>query len=632
MEATQVQPKPPALDLAPVKVSPLRARPLLAVPIVVAIAALLFSTFQSQQNELEAQHFEGETTNLDVAYQQVLTGYERAAQVIFDEIVNQPEVLALMAQANSTDVAEQDAARDALYDLLSETYARLELINLRQLHFHLPDNTSFLRFHRPELYGDNLTGIRYTIEQTNLTLAPVTGFEEGRIFNGFRYVFPLLYEDAHVGSVETSVSFIAIQRDLNESLLGGTTFLIRSDVVEAKVFEDEQANYVVSDLTPVYAYDREVIETYDDPDVSWQRIQDLNAAIRDDVADRLAAGETFSVYARVDNTNYNVTFIPIDNVQGQQVGYIILYNEDDFIPDTRRTYTTSQAGILIIGLGVLLFLWYLDRSTTFISRQRAQLAEQNVKLDIARHDAEVANQLKSQFLANMSHELRTPLNAILNFTKFVSTGMMGTVSEQQVETLDKVTDNGQHLLEMINDLLDISKIEAGQLKLFIEDDISLERELAAVSAVAQSLLSDKDVKLATQLDPNLSAMVGDRRRLRQVMLNLVSNACKFTTTGSISIKLQRDGDDLLFSVTDTGPGIAAEDQELIFETFRQTAEGMKAGGTGLGLPISRRLAEIHGGKLWVESELGKGATFYMRVPLRSADLLKMKQAQDAQVS
>lgn len=251
----------------------------------------------------------------------------------------------------------------------------------------------------------------------------------------------------------------------------------------------------------------------------------------------------------------------------------------------------------------------------------------------ARAEAEKANIVKSQFLAAMSHELRTPLNAVLNFTQFVSSGMLGEVNADQVDMLNKVVQSGKHLLSLINDVLDISKIEAGALKLFIEEDVQMVKEADAVVATAQTLLHGKSVTVETDFDQNLPMVAGDKRRIRQIMLNLVSNACKFTDEGAIHISLQRKDNDILFAVKDTGPGIEEEDFELIFETFRQTNTGLRQGeGTGLGLPISRRLAETHGGRLWLESTVGVGSTFYFTIPINNPELTllaKRKEAHDA---
>lgn len=616
-------------------------RPIYLIPLIFVVGFLALNTFSEAQNRLEAQHYTNQISTLDVAYKQVLAGYNRSAQIIYQEIVNQEAVLALLAQANEATTPDvQDIARQALYDLLITQYQRLEQLDLRQLHFHLPDNTSFLRFHQPDRYGDDLTDIRYTVKMANQTLQPITGFEEGRIFNGFRYVFPLFYQEKHIGSVETSVSFNAIQRDLNASLAGGTTFLLKSAVVDAKVFEDLQSNYFVSDLSAEYAYDKAVVENYQDSDMTWETITEINSAIQATIAPQLSIGQAFSHYTRVNNKDYTVTFLPVLNVEGEQVGYILSYVLDSFIPSSRVSFLASQVAVIIIGIGSALFFWYLDRSTSFINRQRLQLAEQNLSLekanhalDVARQQAESANQLKSQFLANMSHELRTPLNAILNFTRFVSEGIAGNVTEEQVDMLSKVTDNSKHLLSLINDLLDISKIEAGQLKLFIEEEVSLVREFDAVKDVAKTLLVEKPVSVVTHCDPNIPPILGDKRRIRQIWLNLVSNACKFTSTGHVTLSLKQEGDSVLFSVQDTGMGIAKEDHELIFETFIQTQAGIKqGGGTGLGLLISRRLAEIHGGKLWLESELGKGSTFYVSLPIRSPQLILLKESQQALVT
>ena len=231
--------------------------------------------------------------------------------------------------------------------------------------------------------------------------------------------------------------------------------------------------------------------------------------------------------------------------------------------------------------------------------------------------------MKSQFLASMSYELRTPLNAVLNFTEFVGLGLMGPVNDKQKDALNKALDSGKHLLALINDVLDMTKIEAGMLKLFVEGDIDLQQELETAITATQPLLKDKPVAFVQDVDDTLPLIVGDRRRIRQVLLNLLSNAAKFTEEGSVTLSVKKNNDMVLFAVSDTGPGIALEDQTLIFEPFKQTETGIQhASGTGLGLPISKRLVEAHGGRLWVESQVGEGAAFYFTLPIRSLALVQ----------
>lgn len=239
-------------------------------------------------------------------------------------------------------------------------------------------------------------------------------------------------------------------------------------------------------------------------------------------------------------------------------------------------------------------------------------------VESARNEAERANRVKSQFLASVSHELRTPLNSIINFTRFVQRGVMGPVTGEQDEALGKVLTSGRHLLNLINDVLDISKIEADALELFIEPNISLHELLAKSVPIAQNLLVDKQVVLRTDIDSALPHIAADAQRVLQIILNILSNACKFTEQGSIVVSAHQHNDEVIIAVKDTGPGIAPEETEAVFETFRQTEAGLKrGGGTGLGMPISRRLAEAHGGRLWLESDLGKGTTFFVALPIQS---------------
>lgn len=250
-----------------------------------------------------------------------------------------------------------------------------------------------------------------------------------------------------------------------------------------------------------------------------------------------------------------------------------------------------------------------------IAVRNSQLFEET---NAALLQAERANSVKSAFLASMSHELRTPLNAIINFTKFVAKGAMGPVNEEQRETLNEVIDSAKHLLNLINDVLDMSKIEAGSLKLFIEPDVDLNAIMKTLVATGKTLLAGKPVDLRLEIETLLPTITGDRQRILQILLNILSNACKFTERGHITILAQQIDDEVLFAIEDTGPGIAPEDQPLVFEAFQQTATGLRqAGGTGLGMPISRSLVEAHGGRLWLESEPGKGSIFYVALPLQA---------------
>jgi signal transduction histidine kinase/HAMP domain-containing protein len=260
----------------------------------------------------------------------------------------------------------------------------------------------------------------------------------------------------------------------------------------------------------------------------------------------------------------------------------------------------------------------IDLLQTFAAQ--SVLAIQNARLfseieDKSRQLA-TASKHKSQFLANMSHELRTPLNAILGYTELMVDNTYGELPAKARDVLERVQSNGRHLLGLINAVLDLSKIEAGQLTLTLAD-YSLEDVVNGVFAAVEPLALRKQVGLRVEMPPDLPAGRGDARRLTQVLLNLVGNAIKFTDAGEVVVKPSASNGMFKVAVCDTGPGIAVADQSKIFEEFRQAEipSNAQKSGTGLGLAISKRIIEMHGGRIWVESDLGRGSTFAFTLPV-----------------
>jgi signal transduction histidine kinase/putative methionine-R-sulfoxide reductase with GAF domain len=285
-------------------------------------------------------------------------------------------------------------------------------------------------------------------------------------------------------------------------------------------------------------------------------------------------------------------------------------------------------------IGVLLLLRHEARpfteqhialASTFADQ--AVIAIENVRLfdeiqDKSRQLAE-ASQHKSQFLANMSHELRTPLNAILGYTELIADGVYGEPTAKMLDVLKRLESNGKHLLGLINDVLDLSKIEAGQLKLDLAE-YSIQDVAQTVYSAVEPLAADKKLVFKCDVAPNLPIGHGDGRRLTQVLLNLVGNAIKFTDTGEVVIKADASNGTLNLSVRDTGPGISSADQGKLFQEFQQADNSItkQKGGTGLGLAISKRIIEMHGGKIWLESAVGKGSTFFVTLPIQVQDHAK----------
>lgn len=308
-----------------------------------------------------------------------------------------------------------------------------------------------------------------------------------------------------------------------------------------------------------------------------------------------------------------------------------IHRPNPLLPETR-----AEAGIpLRIGSRIIGALdiqarevgAFLDADIAILETLTDQIA---VAIDNARsyelaqkavNEMRELDRIKSQFLANMSHELRTPLNSIIGFSRVILKGIDGPINEQQHQDLSAIYNSGGHLLNLINDVLDLSKIEAGKMELAIEE-LNIADTINSVLSTAAGLIKDKPVRLEKELSPNIPPVRADAMRIRQVLINLMANAAKFTEEGTITVEAgphtsSTGVQEVLVSVRDTGPGISAEDQTKLFQQFSQvdSSPTRKSGGTGLGLSISQRLIELHNGRIGVHSVVGEGSTFYFTIPV-----------------
>ena len=361
-------------------------------------------------------------------------------------------------------------------------------------------------------------------------------------------------------------------------------------------------------------------------------------------AENPTADDVLPIRVRVERLSSNLKSLAADLADGTraEVDDLIERNASSFA-SSRALFIGVAAGAIVLALLLGLVLsWSLIGPIRNIDGRLASIASgdfsgrvevdnrdelgalganvnrMNDELRRVYSELESASQHKSEFLANMSHELRTPLNAIIGFSQVLRDEMVGSVNEKQAEYLDDIISSGNHLLSLINDVLDLSKVEAGQVELQMHP-FSLREALERGVVMVRERATEEGVRVAFAADPEIDQVDGDERRIKQVIFNLLSNAVKFTPAGGeVDVSATPANGEVRVSVADTGPGIAPEDWERIFEEFQQseTGDGQRE-GTGLGLALAKRFVELHGGRIWLESELGRGSTFTFALPARS---------------
>jgi nitrogen-specific signal transduction histidine kinase len=313
------------------------------------IEILFFISAQYYHNKEINEHLQKSTSTLDVKINTMTKSWFLATPTTFvSQIINQPKITKLYSKAYLATAERKQEIRDSLYNMLIINYEFLKIQGVRQLHFHLPDNESFLRFHRPYKFGDNLTNFRYSVKMTNKNKRNYSGFEEGRIFNGFRYVFPLYHQTKHIGSVEISFSFKAIELILRKHWYNNAGFMLNKKVVNTKVFESEKSNYTQSILSDNYLHEKDFMcYGSDNHDI----LKQIDKKISPKIQQQLSDNRNFTVYQKIENDYYTISFISIKNVEGKPIAYIFAYNKDNMIAQYKSWNLLTQIlGLILIGL------------------------------------------------------------------------------------------------------------------------------------------------------------------------------------------------------------------------------------------------------------------------------------------
>ncbi len=594
------------------------------LPAVLVVLPTTVMLLMIQQHMLaqEAQRYaESRLASLRGAFMQAQHDYQVISDLVYEQVILPAQAGALLAQAQAGE-AQANQARLLLQERMARAYGQLRTLGVKQVHFHLPDNRSFLRMHRPDRYGDDLTDVRATVRRANALKQRVVGFEEGRVFNGFRFIYPLTWESQHVGTVEVSApSSALLARIVRE--MDMVQFAVSRAVVQDKVFSEYQELYAATPLADellvennMFVRTRSLAEAVPSiaDDASRARLKARMAQLMQGAP---VAGR--ACWHRQNGENLLLLYLPVLNVDGERAAAVLGVERSAVLTGLLHLARGQTAAILICAVLVVVGAALLSAELRRVRDNLRRIGDLNQRI-------EEADRAKSAFLASMSHEIRTPLTAILGYSELLREQLeTDGVPTERLEQLDVVSRAGDHLLAIINDILDLSKIEAGKMTLE-NTAFSLPELLSDVDQIMQARVAGTPVQLVKTARSALpTQMEGDPTRLRQVLMNLLGNAVKFTERGLIELVVATDRDSatprLRIEVRDTGIGMAPEQAARLFQPFTQAGEFItrRYGGTGLGLSISRKLTEMMGGALTLAySRAGEGSCFVVDLPLRGA--------------
>ncbi len=597
-------------------------KPLLLLFVVLEVGALFL--FYQIKEEKRNIYLQSQIEQFQKEYDTIIETYYLVSRTLFDEVINKPEIIKIFKDAGRADLRQQSVLRERLFQKLEPTYRRLKQKNLKQLHFHLPDTTSFLRFHRPGKYGDNLRNVRYSLVKTNRDKIPVTGFEEGRIYNGFRYVFPLFDGTTHIGSVETSLSFRAIQQEMTKLYDGEYDFMIARKTVEKKVFRSELDNYTPSDISGEFYFEKAMMEPdhtqTGDPDhthIERDSITEINRHLRQhrDLQTHLGAREPFAVGYKTKAGCYTVTLIPIENVQKEKVAYLISYRRDHTIGSFDHGMQQKMVISTLLILILIAFMYKNEKLHTLLHKQlllEKKEKEQNKKL-LVQH-SKLAG--LGEMIGSIAHQWKQPLNSLgLIIQDMPEAYEYGEVDKAY---LDNVVDISMEQIDFmtrtIEDFRNFFKPSLKEERFDITDSVNDITKLLAPQFHSKEIGLTVDNRLTGQ------TVNGIKNEFDQVVFNLLNNAkeaiIEAGVDGKISILLEPKDNTVSLTVTDNGGGVDAVILEKVFEPYA-TSKGES--GTGIGLYMAKTIIEEHmHGTITLENIDG-GARFTITLPQSETD-------------
>ncbi len=544
---------------------------------------VLYTLLYLEKESKIEQYLKNKTSHVVRDYNQAYRKYKDLSANIYESFIDTREITAILASA----AEDKQTARQSLLKALGDHYTRWKKYNIKQLHFHLPGNESFLRFHRPTKHGDDLTGIRPTVEWVAQNQRPIDGFEEGRIYNGYRFVYPLFHRDSFIGSVEVSFSAYSMIDEFITTYNGNANLLMRKSVSDAKVMKNEIANYIQSPL-PDFGYEESIIKKLknrnkrlDGSGIPQQTLQRIN--------DKILEGSSFSTY--IDSLNKNLTFIPLKNpVTNKVVAAFIIATKATYIPNKQLNFKTVYTVLSPFMLFLLTFIY-----REFVAKHKLEhineLLEYKVESEVAKNrqkDQMITQQAKlaamGEMIGAIAHQWRQPLNSL-------SINIENLEDDYDDNLIDKDFID-QFIIKQIRTIKFMSKTIDDFRNFFrIDKHKSVFKLNETIEHMLELLLPQlENYNITVDIDCDAVEIYGFKSEFQQVVLNLVNNAKDAIIENGIErgkISISADGEKLV--VKDNAGGIPEEIINRIFEPYFTTKEEGK--GTGMGLYMSKMIIE-----------------------------------------
>lgn len=577
------------------------------------ITTFLVTIYILQYEKNVIAYLDTKTSQHLLEFRAIYNKYKALSNLIFDTDINTDKTLNIFKDAYKSNAAQKNLIREELFNQLEQKYEKLKRYNLQQLHFHLPNNESFLRMHRPNRYGDNLTDIRSTVKYVNEYKKYIDGFEEGKVINGFRFVYPLFTkQNDHIGSVEISFSVLAMIESMNKSYDLNLSFLIRKDIVDKKLFKDELKNYIQSPDKNFY-YEKTIYDKYPPVNRDFSSNNFTNVIIQK---------EPFTIFNG--KQNITETLIPIQNPVSKEIVAVLSVSQyDKFISNDKNELTSK----IITTYLILALLFYLFYKQTLSKAELVQLnkdLDKRVSLEVKRgrkQDLHIFNQSKmasiGRMITNISHQWRQPLSVI-------TTCASGLKVQKEMNLL-----NNEDFESFTNSILEQSKYLSKTLDSFREyietndkqkTPFSVQIKMDKVINFLAPLFEEHNIKITKRFEKNPLLVLGIKAELFEIFNAILTNAKDAFEKNSkeenkeivITIK-QKDEYTILITISDNAGGINQEFLDKIFDPYFTTKH--ESVGTGISLYLTYKLVtENFRGDIFVKNR-NNGAKFYIELPL-----------------